>query len=549
MISWLQTRFQKHYQVLFIVLLAVLIVSFVFTIGEFPGLGSGQPTVKERNFFGTPLNSEKEQRDFFRAAEVSAYLQTSRQRFNSEQIKEYAFHRATTLHLADQLHIPNPTEEQKEAYIQTLPIFMGTDGVFDLIVYNDFLDNLSTSQNLQEATIARIIIDDYRMIETQKLLGGPGYALPSETSAQLARTKTKWTVGQATLEIGDLSFSITPSEEELIEYFKANTFSYEIPEKMEVTYVAFNSERYFDQIDPPDEAFLQNYFELNKTRFKKPRASEIDVAQPDAIEEEATFEEVRTQVELEIKLVEARNRAIQEASDFAYNLFEKNIPRGSGEFSTAISTKGLVLKVVPAFSSTETPEQGLWNQQIVNEAFKLSEKHWFSDPLSVGNSTIIIFYNDRLISYIPEFNYVRDTVTKDFRAAQEKEQFIERGKELQTNLSEQLAAGNSFSDAAEKAGLKTQTWPAFTLRAPPSGFDYSLLARLEQISAGEISDMIVNAETGTFLYVESTEVPKGVSEGEDFDQTSSQLAQLNANTQQNLIIREMLRQEITKGGF
>jgi len=549
MISWLQTRFQKHYQVLFIVLLAVLIVSFVFTIGEFPGLGSGQPTAKKVDLFGISLNSEKEKRDFSESAQLSAYLQTGRPGYNPDQIQNYAFQRAAALHLADQFHLPKPTEEQKAIYLQTLALFKGTDGLFSQEAYSDFLDNLNTNPNLRKQTIARVLIEDYRIDQVNKLLGGPGYVLPSEVSSQLARTKTKWTVEQATLEGSGLSFSITPSSEELLEYYEANKFRYGVSEKVEVSYVEFRGERYLSSIPAPDEIALKNYFERNKARFKKPGPPNINPLQPGENQEEVTFEEVRTQVDLEMKLVVAQKAAIQAASDFGYTLFENKVERDSEELATGISRHNLTLKTVPAFTSEESPEEGRWSQQIVKEAFKLSEKHWFSDPLPVGNSAIILFYDDRLVSYIPDFEDVKESVITDFNQAREKELFIEKGSNIQKSLTEQLASGDSFTEAAEKAGLQTQTWPSFTLQTPPSDFDYSLLSRLEQITEGDISDMIVTKEKGTFLHVISKEVPEEALAGEEFDQTTAQLAEMNSRVQQNLIISDLLQQELIKVGL
>ena len=92
MISWLQTRFQKHYQVLFLVLLAVIIVAFVFTIGASPGIGRADRTGPRREVFGTSLTTEQDQRDFFEVAQISAYLQTGSQSIGSAEVQDYAFH-------------------------------------------------------------------------------------------------------------------------------------------------------------------------------------------------------------------------------------------------------------------------------------------------------------------------------------------------------------------------------------------------------------------------------------------------------------------------
>ncbi len=53
MISWLQTNFQKHFRVLFIVLLGVIIVAFVFTIGAAPGIGDGRNQNRNIQFLET----------------------------------------------------------------------------------------------------------------------------------------------------------------------------------------------------------------------------------------------------------------------------------------------------------------------------------------------------------------------------------------------------------------------------------------------------------------------------------------------------------------
>ena len=39
MISWIQKYFQHHFRIIFAVLLAVTIISFIFTIGASPGIG------------------------------------------------------------------------------------------------------------------------------------------------------------------------------------------------------------------------------------------------------------------------------------------------------------------------------------------------------------------------------------------------------------------------------------------------------------------------------------------------------------------------------
>ena len=74
MITRIQRYFQHHFKAIFAVLLAVTIVSFIFTIGASPGLGRGDRRVVERHFFGYNLSLPDDQARLFGDAQLSASL-------------------------------------------------------------------------------------------------------------------------------------------------------------------------------------------------------------------------------------------------------------------------------------------------------------------------------------------------------------------------------------------------------------------------------------------------------------------------------------------
>ena len=79
----------------------------------------------------------------------------------AEQIQNYAFQRAATLHLADAWHIPAPTTAEITDQIKTLRMFAGQDGQFDAKAYQTFRDNLKTNpRGVREADILRVVADD-----------------------------------------------------------------------------------------------------------------------------------------------------------------------------------------------------------------------------------------------------------------------------------------------------------------------------------------------------------------------------------------------------
>ncbi|MEZ5276435.1 MAG: peptidyl-prolyl cis-trans isomerase [Opitutaceae bacterium] len=549
MISWLQTRFQKHYQVLFLVLLAVVIVSFVFTIGASPGIGNAERSGARREIFGLPFTTEQDQRDFSEVAQISAYLQTGRPSLGDNQLQDYAFQRAAALSIASSLHLPMPTEAQLADYIQNLPAFAGSNGEYDPTRYANFLDGIKRNPQMSESIIAYVLRDDFRANLVNELVGGPGYVLEAEIKSQQERLQSVWSIAEATLALSDFQPVIEPTDEELETFFQENTFRYEIPERAEVDYLTFASSRLIDSIELKD-ADVVSYFEANKTRFQPPPPP-ADPATGEAAEAPAEVQlaDVRDQVESEMKLNAARNSAVRIASDFAYALFENGIKPGSEQLNRMIRDADLPLQSAPPFARSETPAGLSWTPQIASEAFKLTPDHWFSDPLTTGNDVILIFYRDRLAPYTPEFESVRAAVTADYLAERKRELFVEKGQELTAGLRAALASGQSFAEAAEAAGLETREWDGFTLRNPPEGIDYNLLSRLDPIPTGGVSDMVVARDKGSILHVISKSLPADGAVEEDTEQMREQIAGLNANVSRSLVYSDMIRDELIRSGL
>jgi len=551
MISWLQTRFQKHYQVLFLVLLAVIIVAFVFTIGASPGIGRAERTGVRREFFGNSLTTEQDQRDFMEVAQISAYLQTGSQSIGSGEIQDYAFQRAATIFIADELDLPEPSDEQLAEYIQTLRAFSGPDGQYDGESYARFLDNIAANPLLSESIISYVLRNDYRGREANKLIGGPGYVLDTEVRAQQERLKTVWSVAEGTLALAAFNPVIEPTDEELEAYFEENSFRYEIPERMSVGYIVYDAADFIEAIELSDDA-ARSFFDTNLDRYQslfesRTEQPEESSSEPlEAAPSKVRFEDVSETVKDDLKLEKARNIAVRTASDFAYALFEKGIESESEAFVSMISEAGLGKKIAPPFARDQIPDGLDWPPPVVNEAFKLTPDHWFSDPLTVGDTVLLLFYQDRLAPYTPDFSTVKARVLSDYSAEQKRALFVKKGEEMQIQLQAAVDSGRPFLEAAAEAGLETKIWEDFTFQAPPEDFDYNILSRLDQIPVGEVSEMTIAADQGSIIHVISRSTPGDEIDTSELELTRKQIANLNANMGRNLIFSDMIREELIR---
>src|SRR5690625_545677 len=117
MISEIQTKLQKHNKIVFTVLLAIIIVAFVFTIGNMPGIGGAEPQTVRSDYFGYNLQSERDVRELLRFGEISYRIENGEGEINPNQLQSYVLDRIAFENIADSLKIPSPTEEEFRYFV------------------------------------------------------------------------------------------------------------------------------------------------------------------------------------------------------------------------------------------------------------------------------------------------------------------------------------------------------------------------------------------------------------------------------------------------
>ena len=508
MISWIQNTFQKHFRVIFAILLAVTIVSFIFTIGSTPGIGRAERTITKREFFGVNLASQKEATQMLSDARLSASLQMSQEVYDQSSLERYAQIRVSALHVADQLHLPAATESEIKTFIQTLPAFQGENGQFDAARYSAFRQSVLSAGRSNEADIVRVISDDTRATAVEQLLAGPGYALPSDVRNQLELADTRWSVSTATVDIASFRPAITPTEAEISKYFQDNLLRYQIPVKVSVNAVDFPALALFDQVTvTPGE--VRQYYDANSARFPAPETKGKPPAKPDA---NAAFQAVRSKVEVALKVDKARQLALKAASDFEVALYDSKIARGPalGQF---IASRGLKVRQIAPFSEDAPPADLGISPQAAESLFHLDSERYYSDALATPAGASVLIWNATIPSRQPILAEVRDKVVADFTSVARNRAFAEVGKAIRAKLEAAVRAGESFDKAAAAAAafysvkIETKAFPSFTFRDRPQDLPVQALGTLETLKKGQVSDMTVTEDKGTFVYAAERKAP------------------------------------------
>lgn len=546
MISWIQTTFQRHFRILFFGLLIVLIVSFVFTIGAAPGIGSAERELQARTYFDLNLSSPEDQAKLYLDANLSIALQAGFQNIPEAQMQEFALERYASLYLADQLNLPGPSETELVEFIHEIRAFSGPTGEFDASRYTSFRDNLKLSGQFTEADVDRVLRNDFRVREVQELLGGPGYVTGDEVNFQLERTDTTWSADIARIDYTTYAPTIEPSDDDLQTYFEENVFRYDSAPQVKVSYIEFPATRYLAQIQLSEED-IRAYYEANPARF--PRAEtdaespEISVGDPDV-----DFLAVRDQVSAAMRYEQARHLSAEAAADLAVAVFDESpAPDAIGAF---VTSQGHVLREAEPFDRNSPPSFLITSPQAVNSAFGLSADRRISDPLPTAAGAVILVWEGAIPSAPSLYINVADTVRTDYIESQKRQSFVDLGRSLRESIAADIGSGKSFSDSVNAldslsgATVTVESHADFTRLNPPAEFPRESLGSLEGLSAGDVSEMVLSGDEGLITHAATRTAPSLGPTDTRYVELKDQLGQLNSATTASGIMRAMISAQL-----
>ncbi len=547
MISWIQKNFQQHFRIVFALILVVVVIAFVFTIGSTPGIGDGQRSVKPRPFFGINLASAKDGEKINRRAQLSGML-------NREQTEPLA--RVAKLALADQLHLPEPTDAELMEHVKTLPMFKRQAGEFDAQAYNEFRTQHLKMFGTDEAEIRAVMSEDFRIARVEKLLGGPGYVLPAEIKRRLAAADTTWTLSVATVD--DVSFNppIKPTEAELTEYFEKG--GYDIPPQVRVSYVEFPAHAFVNAV-MVSEPEVRAHYDRNPAAFPKPanaaqtpKTGQGPLLNPTS-DPSADYALVRPQVEAALKLERAKDLAAKAATELTVAIDQKGFETQSPAVDAFLASRQITLKDMPAFSRDKVSAPFQNNPQIATEAFKLNQNRFFSDAIPTDQGAAVLFWRESIPSRAPALAEVREKVLADFVANEKKKRFVELGRTIQTQLAARVKTGEAFEKAvaavaaSSNVNIEAKTFPAFTRRQRPQDLDYSVDYKLETLNAGEVSEMIVSPDNkGRIVHAQDKKLPDVTEANPQFVTTYKQFSEGISQLTAHELVQDMVQAELKK---
>jgi|GEM_PF-1517775 len=511
MITWIQTRFQKHFKWLFIALLIVMVVTFVLTIGNQSFFGSNSSNrFKVRDFYGYNLASEGTKTYIEQAARLSALIspEFSQELGDDSSLERYSKQRAVGLAIARMIGIAEPDEEQLSAYARTKPLFHDQDGKFSATTYKAIMGMLAARQRVPESTILGIMSEDFRIMKVRNLLAGAGFIDPDTLAVDRQSMSTVWTFDLANISFDDFKPEIEAQPEELKKFFDDNQARFEEPEQIQLTQVRFPAISYVGEVPMPSEEQIQATFERNKASFAPAPVQKEDgtTETPEAVLTDA----IRASISQNIVQMQALQLAAQAADEYTLTLWREEVQKDSPRIYELAKSMGAQINQIQPYSRNNPPKVAdLSFSQLAAQWTLATSERYFSDVISGRDAVSVVIFKNTIDARMPAFEEVTESVKEAYLASRRAELFIEQGAKLQAQLKEAVAKGAQFVDAAKELGLSTEVHEDVSLNnaSPELSRNGGPLETVSRMEAGQISPMQMTVKGGFYVFLQNKVVP------------------------------------------
>jgi hypothetical protein len=393
-----------------------------------------------------------------------------------------------------------------------LGIYVGDDEV--VTVANDMLRSLG--RNGQAVPLTEFVkqvlqpkhltaqdfenfVRQYLVLEQlQQALGLTGELItPQEAAAAYQRDHQELSAQIVFFSASNYLSSVTVTPAAVAQFYTNYLAEYRLPERMQVSYVAFEVTNYLAQAGPNGPGqILTSWWRPTSARYGRALFPKFQVAR-------------RSEGENPRGLIRDRagSDARKDANEFANAVFNQE-PAKPENLAAVAKQKGLPVRVTAPFAAESGPEEFSAPPGFTKAAFGLTPDEPFAGPIAGPNAVYVLAFAKRLPSEIPPLDQIRERVTQEYQL----QEAILLARHAGTNFVRTLAgmtADRGFASLCVAAGLQPQVLPAFSLSTQelPELGERADLNQLKQAvfttPVGKTSGFEATSDGGFIVYVQS----------------------------------------------
>lgn len=466
------------------VLFGIIILVFIFAFGMSGFDGNTDPVIAYVN--DEPIPTQEFIKVYRQTADM---LREQNPKIDPDQLQSPEFKKAILNQMINSKILESEAKRlgigisNSELYneISKIPAFSNTDGKFDKLRYQGFLQG----RQMSAATFEQDMRKSSTIQKIQEYV-----AIPAEPTEAQARALFDWAGERAQIDYyyvsgADFLDKANVSDSEIEAYYKANPNKFTIPASSTVKYISFTPEELavYENVSPEE---MNKYYAANKGHYKQDaqvKASHILIL----VDEKASPDEIK-KAEAKINKILAKAKSGQDFAKLAEKYSEGPSKSKGGELGWF--SRGSMVK------------------PFEEAAFKL-KKGEISEPVRTRFGFHIIKIEDTRAAGQKSFDQVKSEIKSTI--AQEK-----ASDSISAKLDHALdlvASGMKLDAVAEELGIAVQTTAKATIENLTRAFGMTEDAAKSIIALpkGNTTEMPIAVDNGYLIAQKIEEIPAALS--------------------------------------
>jgi hypothetical protein len=375
--------------------------------------------------------------------------------------------------------------------------------------YDKFISQLG-SRGLKASDFERYARHQVAITHLAALAGAAGKLVtPQEANLEFRQAHEKADARLVLFNASNYLASVNMDPKLVARYYTNNAANYRLPDRVQVSYVAFPLSNYMAQAEAHLASITNLSEEINAEYLKQGPNSYTDASgQP--MKAEDAKKKIREDRKKQSARMDARRAAIAFANDLLKIPVNTNAPNPAVNLETLAKQEKLEVKASEPFARGQDPKDMNVPSDFSSVAFQLTpEDPIITDPV-VGEDTIyVVALKRRIPSELPSFESVKPQVVGDYKRSESLRLCREAGQKFATSVTNSIASGKSFDSAAQQAGMPVLRIAPFARdpRAsieglPPQLDESSVRATAFDLAPGHLSGYVHSRDGGYVLYVD-----------------------------------------------
>lgn len=493
---------RRHQNWLWIVIIAVIVVSFVVFFSpdvNFGAGGRGDSSGQHGSINGQPVKDT----DFYPAyheARINHFFRTGQWPGNEESAQETlrrdALSRVFLIGKLKELDIQVSDEAVARLTRDRLPRELA-DNIGRFVT--EYLVPNGSDMN----TLERYLRHETGIQQLVQVASSSAKLLqPREAEMLYRKENERLNVDVALFWASNYLDRVAVTNDAINVYFTNNMARYRLQERIQIAYVPFYASNYFALADKlmGDRTNLNNlidqeYFQKGADTFKDDKGNKLSEA------------DAKAKIKDEVRHAFAFTEARRKANEFGNDLYNESVTKTEA-FEKLAAAKGLEVKTTEPFDRLKGLEDGDFPATFRQKAFALNDQQAVQfGPILGSNTVFVIALKNRIPSEMQPFDKVKEKVTHDYKYGKAQELARQEGQSFQTNITNGLAMGKSFADLAAAANVKVISVPEFnpstsTLTNLDERINFRTMHNVAaDLKKGEASNFIPMLEGGMVVYM------------------------------------------------